>query len=168
MICRDTPHGWVHWWFGGWVVQWVNGWGQVITKYWINLDLIEIIQFCLKIYDLCRHPHPWVDWWAHVKSLKSNKSWPNQDNSIMDIFDNFLTFYLNHLSPLWGYFFASLHLAYYFSNILLTFTVQFPKIISASLCSPYCKILNFVHLPKLSICLLIYLLWVTFHQVVIN
>ena len=109
MICRDTPtHGWVHGWLDGWVVQWVNGWGQVITKYWINLDVIEIIQFCLKIYDLWRHPYPWVDgWvngWAHVKSLKSNKSWPNQDNSIMDIFDIFWTFYLNHLSPLWGYF----------------------------------------------------------------
>ena len=23
-------------------------------------DLIEIIQFCLKIYDLLRHPHLWV------------------------------------------------------------------------------------------------------------
>ena len=60
------------------------------------------------IYDLWRHPHPWVDGWvtglAHVKSLKSNKSCPNQDNSIMDIFDIFWTFYLNHLSPLWGYF----------------------------------------------------------------
>ena len=109
MICRDTPtHGWVHGWFDGWVVQWVNGWGQIITKYWINLDVIEIIQFCLKIYDLWRHPHPWVDgWvngWADVKSLKSNKSWPIQDNSIIDIFDIFWTFYLNHLSPLWGYF----------------------------------------------------------------
>ena len=72
-----------------------------ITKNQINLDLIEIIQFCLKIYDLWRHPHLWVDgWingWAHVKSLKSN-------NSIMDILDIFWTFHLNHLSPLWGYF----------------------------------------------------------------
>ena len=78
MICRHPTHGWVHGWFGGWVVQWVNGWGQVITKYQINLDLIKIIQFCSKIYDLWRHPHLWVDeWvngWAHVKSLKSNKS----------------------------------------------------------------------------------------------
>ena len=42
--------------------QWV---GQVhITKYRINLDLIEIIQFCLKIYDLLRHPHPWVGGWV--------------------------------------------------------------------------------------------------------
>ena len=38
---------------GRWVVQWANWWGQVIfTKYQINLDVIEIIQFCLKIYDL--------------------------------------------------------------------------------------------------------------------
>ena len=53
-----------------------------ITKNQINLDLIEIIQFCLKNYYLWRHPHLWVDvwvggWvngWAHIKSLKSNKS----------------------------------------------------------------------------------------------
>ena len=104
---------------GGWVGQWVGS-GH-ITKYRINLDLIELIQFCLKIYDLLRHPHldgcmgqwmvsnqmtslikpelidiirfclkiydlwrhpylwvdGWVNGWAHVKSLKSNKSWPN-------------------------------------------------------------------------------------------
>ena len=45
-----------------------------ITKYQINLDLIEIIQICLKISDLWRHPHlwvpGWVNGWAHVKSLK--------------------------------------------------------------------------------------------------
>ena len=35
------------------------GSGQII-KNQINLDLIEIIQFCLKIYDLLRHPHLWV------------------------------------------------------------------------------------------------------------
>ena len=71
MFCRDTPtHGWVCGWMGGsvgqWVVQWVNGWfsgsmggsvGQWVglgqsTKNLINLDQIEIIQFCLKIYDL--------------------------------------------------------------------------------------------------------------------
>ena len=34
---------------GGWVGQWVGS-GQ-ITKNLINLDLIEIIQFCLKIYN---------------------------------------------------------------------------------------------------------------------
>ena len=44
------------------MVQWVGS-GH-ITKYQINLDLIEIIQFCLKIYDLLRHPHPWVGVWV--------------------------------------------------------------------------------------------------------
>ena len=51
MICRDTTtHGWVCGWMGGSVGQWV-GLGH-ITKYQINLDVIKIIQFCLKIYDL--------------------------------------------------------------------------------------------------------------------
>ena len=59
MICTDTPtHGWVCGWMGGSVGQWVGS-GQM-TKNLINLDLIEIIQFCLKIYDLKRHPYPWV------------------------------------------------------------------------------------------------------------
>ena len=63
MICRDTPtHGWVCGWMGSSVGQWV-GLGQS-TKNLINLDLIEIIQFCLKIYDLWRHPHPWVGVWV--------------------------------------------------------------------------------------------------------
>ena len=35
---------------GGWVGQWVES-GQM-TKNLINLDLIKVIQFCLKIYDL--------------------------------------------------------------------------------------------------------------------
>ena len=35
---------------GGWVGQWVES-GQM-TKNLINLDLIEVTQFCLKIYDL--------------------------------------------------------------------------------------------------------------------
>ena len=50
-----------------WVNGWVNGW-----------DLIEIIQFCLKINDLLRHPHlcvgvwvvgwmgGWMDGWVHM------------------------------------------------------------------------------------------------------
>ena len=42
--------------------QWV-GLCQM-TKNLIKLDLIEIIQFCLKIYDLLRHPHPWVGVWV--------------------------------------------------------------------------------------------------------
>ena len=33
--------------------------GQII-KNRINLDLIKIIQFCLKIYDLLTHPCLWV------------------------------------------------------------------------------------------------------------
>ena len=45
-----------------WVGQWV-GPGQII-KNQINLDLIEIIQFCLKIYDLLRHPHLCVGVWV--------------------------------------------------------------------------------------------------------
>ena len=42
--------------------QWVAP-GQII-KNQINLDLIEIIQFCLKIYDLLKHPHLWVGVWV--------------------------------------------------------------------------------------------------------
>ena len=52
---------WVVGWMGGSVGQWMES-GH-ITKNLINLDLIEIIQFCLKIYDLWRHPHLWVDVW---------------------------------------------------------------------------------------------------------
>ena len=47
---------------GQWMGQWV-GPGQII-KNQINLDLIEIIQFCLKIYDLLRHSHLWVGVWV--------------------------------------------------------------------------------------------------------
>ena len=47
---------------GQWVGQRV-GPGQII-KNQINLDLIEIILFCLKIYDLLRHPHLWVSIWV--------------------------------------------------------------------------------------------------------
>ena len=48
MICRDThTHGWLCGWLGGSM----GGSGQ-ITNNLINLDIIEIIQFCLKIYDL--------------------------------------------------------------------------------------------------------------------
>ena len=38
--------------------------GQII-KNRINLDLIEIIQFCLKIYDLLTHPHLCVGVWVY-------------------------------------------------------------------------------------------------------
>ena len=56
---------------GEWVGEWVGS-GQMTNL--IKLEFIDIIRFCLKIYDLWRHPHLWVDGWAHVKSLKSNKS----------------------------------------------------------------------------------------------
>ena len=36
--------------------------GQII-KNQINQALIEIIQFCLKIYNLLTHPHLWVGVW---------------------------------------------------------------------------------------------------------
>ena len=63
---------WIVVWMGGSVGQWVGS-GH-IAKYRINLDLIEIIQFCLKIYDLLRTPPPmggwvgvWVNGWGQVK-----------------------------------------------------------------------------------------------------
>ena len=58
---------------------WVNGGGGPgqINKNQINLEVIKIIQFCLKIYET--HPamggfrggcvHGWVNGWAQVKSL---------------------------------------------------------------------------------------------------
>ena len=49
-------------WVDGWVGSWVGS--CQITKNLINLELIEIIQFCLKIYDLWRHPHLWVGVWV--------------------------------------------------------------------------------------------------------
>ena len=61
MICKDTPtYGWVCGWLGGSVGQWVGS--GLMTNNGINLDLIEIIQFCLKIYDLKETPptHGWV------------------------------------------------------------------------------------------------------------
>ena len=48
----------------GWFSGSMGGSGQ-ITKNLINLDLIKIIQFCLKIYDLLRHPHLWVGVWIN-------------------------------------------------------------------------------------------------------
>ena len=45
----------------GSVGQWVGS-GQM-TKNLINLDLIEMIQFCLKIYDLC--VGGWVGQWVN-------------------------------------------------------------------------------------------------------
>ena len=43
-------------WLGGWVGQWVGS--HQIIKNRVNRHLIEIIEFCLKIYDLWTHsPH---------------------------------------------------------------------------------------------------------------
>ena len=42
----------------------MGGSGQ-ITNNLINCDLIKIIQFCLKIYDLLRHPNLWVSAWVN-------------------------------------------------------------------------------------------------------
>ena len=88
---------------GGCMGQWVGS-GQMTNL--IKLELINIIWLCLKIYNLSRHPYLWVDgWvygWAHVKPLKSNKSWPNQDNSIMDILDILLDILLKPPQPFIG------------------------------------------------------------------
>ena len=90
---------------GGCMGQWVGS-GQMTNL--IKLELIDIIWFCLKIYNLSRHPYLWVDgWvngWAHVKPLKSNKSWPNWDNSIMDILDILLDILLKPPQPFIGLF----------------------------------------------------------------
>ena len=48
MICSAPPP--IGGWLGGSVGQWVGS--DQMTKNLISLDLIEIIQFCLKIYDL--------------------------------------------------------------------------------------------------------------------
>ena len=91
---------------GGCMGQWVGS-GQMTNL--IKLELINIIWLCLKIYNLSRHPYLWVDgWvngWAHVKALKSNKSWPNWDNSIMDILDILLDILLKPPQPFVGLFF---------------------------------------------------------------
>ena len=95
---------------GGCMGQWVGS-GQMTNL--IKLELINIIWFCLKIYNLWRHPYLWVDgWvngWAHVKPLKSNKFWRNQDNSIMDILDILLDILLKPPQPFIGLFFICEH-----------------------------------------------------------
>ena len=52
---------------GGWVDGWFSrSMGGVQSYYLIlnNLDLMKIIKFCLKIYDLLRHLHLWVGVWV--------------------------------------------------------------------------------------------------------
>ena len=62
MICGHTPYLWVVILVGGWVGQLVGS-CQIIRNR-VNRHLIEIIEFCLKIYDLWRHPHLWVSVWV--------------------------------------------------------------------------------------------------------
>ena len=42
--------------------QWVGS--CQIIKNRVNHHLIEIIEFCLKIYDLWRHTHLWIGVWV--------------------------------------------------------------------------------------------------------
>ena len=62
---------------------WVSGVGShQIIKNRVNRHLIEIIEFCLKIYDLWTHSHLWIGVWVgglvdgwvsgsvHIKLLK--------------------------------------------------------------------------------------------------
>ena len=59
-------------WVGVWVVGWISGLMNVsqrmgsghITKNRVNREVIKIIQFCLKICDLLRHPHLWIGGWV--------------------------------------------------------------------------------------------------------
>ena len=68
MVCRDTPtHGWVCGWLGGSVGQWV-GLGQM-TKNLISFDLIEIIQFSLKIYDFVETPNQIIQFCLKIYDL---------------------------------------------------------------------------------------------------
>ena len=48
---------------------------------YIYLDLAEIIQFCLKIYNLWRHPHLWMGVWvgSWVGSCQITKNSINLD-----------------------------------------------------------------------------------------
>ena len=96
MICWDNlTHGSV----GGWVVGWVSGWERVKwLTIRISLDLIKIIQFCLKIWWFVKNSPPmdgcmvgwlgglvsWVNEWDQVKWLTIVISLDlNQDNSIL-------------------------------------------------------------------------------------
>ena len=62
--------------------QWV-GPGQII-KNQINLDLIEIIQFYLKIYDLLTHRHLWVGvgWMGGLICGSMESTWGQHEDNI--------------------------------------------------------------------------------------
>ena len=77
-----------------------------ITNNQINHNLIKIIQLSLTIFDLWSHSHLWVVGW-------------------MDIL-TFLTFFLNHLRPLQGYFLHDIYnlSVWHFSNLSLSFNIS--------------------------------------------
>ena len=87
-----------------------------------------------------------VNGWPDVKSIKSNKSCPNQDNSITDILDIFWTFYLNHHSPLWGFF-----LLFYIVSFIPAISINAVEGAGMSLgesvtVSPFSRSVTFLHL----------------------
>ena len=88
----------------GGVVGWVDGMGSgQITKNQINLDLIEIFQFCLKIQHLWRLPHLWVGGWVAwwVGSGQITKNWINLD--LIEIFQFYWRFNICGDSPTHGW-----------------------------------------------------------------
>ena len=56
-------------WVDQWVNGWVNGWGHVISLKIEQILKFKIIQFCLKICDLLRHPHLWIGGWVDGWSM---------------------------------------------------------------------------------------------------
>ena len=54
-----------------WVDGWDNEWTHVkITKNLITFDLIQIIQFWLKIDDLCRYLHAHTTHWSQPLAIE--------------------------------------------------------------------------------------------------
>ena len=69
-----------------WVGEWVGS-GQMTN--FIKLELINIIQICLKKFQIAK---------INLDLIEIIQLWT---------FWTFLDIFLNHLSPLWGYFFRS-------------------------------------------------------------
>ena len=85
-----------------------------INKKSISLEQIEIFQFCLKIYDLWRHPHLWVGcmsgWVSQwVESGQITKNLINLDPIKIIQFWTFWSFLLKPLKPFTGLFFNLIH-----------------------------------------------------------
>ena len=113
MIYGDTlTCGCMYGWLGGWVGWWVGSGKN--TKNQINLALIELFQFCMKIYDLWRYFHTHTTHWSQslvieiMSIVHSPTVWLFDMLLILEILLTFwhLTSYLNHLSPLQGYFYV--------------------------------------------------------------